>query len=249
MIVQTSILHRQSKAAVEYNPSKYLFVRTYGPRMGYPPSPHAVANTLNRWAKRYGILNDSIQVYHFRNHAFRHTRAVELINNGMSLLTLQKYMAHCSPEMTMVYAQITDGTLKREWEEAQGNRSPLLQINISTGEVKEAETDVIQWERVRHNLESARVPMGYCMASKSLGCPYVETPCLTCNNFCTTPDNLAEYDYEIRVTEDLINRTRNMPIWNEKNEERLSHLKTIRHTLAGEQIHHPAGKKRREYTG
>lgn len=213
LIVQASIKYRQSKAEnAEYNPNKFLFVRNYGSRMGYPPSPAAVANTLNRWAKCYGIFDDSGQVYYFRNHAFRHTRAVELINNGMSLLTLQKYMAHCSPEMTMVYAQITDGTMKKEWEQAQEARNPLLQINITTGEVREAETDVIEWERIRHNLEAARVPMGYCMASKNMGCPYVETPCLTCNNFCTTPDNLPEYENEIKVTEDLINRTRNMPI-------------------------------------
>lgn len=80
-----------------------------------------------------------------------------------------------------------------------------------------------------------------------MGCPYVETPCLTYNNFCTTPENLFEFDLEIKNTEELIERTIDMPIWNEKNQKRLDHLKNIRTTLAKGLIHHPAGKKRREY--
>ncbi|MFZ0444126.1 MAG: tyrosine-type recombinase/integrase [Bacillus sp. (in: firmicutes)] len=247
-IVQTLIEIRKENAQIEHNPDKYLFVRTYGPRMGLPMSSASVQNTLNRWANTYNIVSEDRNVYHFKNHAFRHTKAVELINNGMSLLTLQKFMAHCSPEMTMIYARITDPTMKKEWQKAQENRGPLLQINIATGEVKEADTDVIQWERVRHNLEAAKVPMGYCMVSKNMGCPYVETPCLSCNNFCTTPENLPEFDLEIQHTEQLVERTIDMAIWNEKNQKRLDQLKNIRTTLAQGLIHHPAGKKRREYT-
>lgn len=247
LIIQACIQYRQNKSALEHNPEQYLFVRTYGSRMGLPPTPQSVADTLNRWARKYKILDDNGNVYHFRNHAFRHTKAVELINNGMSLLTLQKYMAHCSPEMTMVYAQITDSTLKKEWQNAQEQRVTLLQINIATGEVVEAEPSVIEWENVRANLEAAKVPMGYCMASRSMGCPYVESPCLSCNNFCTTPDSLTEFDEEIQKTEALIQKTKNMPIWNEKNQKRLEQLQAIRTTLAKGVIHHPAGRKRREY--
>ena len=247
LVVQACIQVRQNRADVEHNPDNYLFVRTYGSRMGLPPPPHAVADTLNRWATKYHILDDQGKVYHFRNHAFRHTKAVELINNGMSLLTLQKYMAHCSPEMTMVYAQITDATLKKEWQHAQEQRMPLLQVNIATGEVMEADPSVIEWENVRTHLEAAKVPMGYCMASRSMGCPYVETPCLTCHNFCTTPESLSEFDEEINQTQALIQRTIDMPIWNEKNQRRLDQLHAIRTTLAKGRIHHPAGKKRREY--
>lgn len=246
-IVQTLIEIRKEKALTEHNPNKYLFIRTFGARMGYPVSSSSVQNTLNRWANTYNIVDEDGNIYHFKNHAFRHTKAVELINNGMSLLTLQKFMAHCSPEMTMVYAKITDSTLKKEWQEAQEKRGPLLQFNIATGEVKEADCNVIECERIRHNLEAAKVPMGYCMASKNMGCPYVETPCLTCNNFCTTPENISEFDLEIQNTEQLVKRTIDMPIWNEKNQKRLNQLINIRTTLAQGLIHHPAGKKRREY--
>jgi len=247
LMVQTCIQYRQNQSAVEHNPAQYLFVRTYGSRMGLPPTPQAVAETLNRWAETYRILDAAGQVFHFRTHAFRHTKAVELINNGMSLLTLQKYMAHCSPEMTMVYAQITDATLKQEWQHAQDQRGPVFQVNIATGDVVEADPTVIAWEKVRLNLEAAKVPMGYCMASRNLGCPYVEAPCLTCHNFCTTPESLPEFDEEISQTQALIQRTLDMPIWNEKNQRRLAHLQSIRTTLAQGAIHHPAGKTRREY--
>ncbi len=247
LMVQACIQCRQNPSSVEHNPAHYLFVRTYGSRRGLPPTPHAVADTLNRWAETYRIRDATGQIFHFRNHAFRHTKAVELINNGMSLLTLQKYMAHCSPEMTMVYAQITDATLKQEWQHAQEQRRPMFQINIATGQVVEADAAVIAWEKVRINLEAAKVPMGYCMASRNLGCPYVETPCLTCHNFCTTPASLPEFDDEVIQTQALIQSTRDMPIWNEKNQRRLEVLQSIRTTLAQGAVHHPAGKARREY--
>lgn len=229
------------------NSDKYLFPTLKGARKGMPIASGNVESALNRWSKDYHILDEHGNPYKFNNHAFRHTKGVELINNGMNLIHVQKWMAHASPEMTLVYAKVTDQTLRKEWIEAK-EKSSFLKIDLSNGKVSEMnDEDLLEWEYIRHNIEAAKVPMGYCMASQKLGCPYVETPCLTCNNFCTTPDNLQEFEAEIKSLEELIARTKDMPVWNEKNQKRYEKITQIRDTLAQGKIHHPSGKKAREY--
>jgi len=61
-----------------------------------------VREALNRFANRCQIQNEQGEIFHFKLHAFRHTKAVELINNGMSLVLVQHWMAHASPEMTLI---------------------------------------------------------------------------------------------------------------------------------------------------
>lgn len=49
-----------------------------------------------------------------QTHRFRHTKATSLINAGVALHVVQRYMGHMSPEMTMHYAQTLDSTAKAE---------------------------------------------------------------------------------------------------------------------------------------
>jgi integrase len=77
-----------------------------------PLCASGVNHALNRFAENYHIQDEQGNIFHFRSHAFRHTKAVELINNGMSLVMVQQWMAHASPEMTLVYAKISEIVLK-----------------------------------------------------------------------------------------------------------------------------------------
>ncbi|MBS4214590.1 tyrosine-type recombinase/integrase [Neobacillus rhizophilus] len=245
-MIQAVVETTKKNSTSENNPQKYLFPTLKGKRRGLPILAVSVSNALNKWATNYRIVGYDRKPYYFRNHAFRHTKGIELVNAGMSILHIQKWMAHSSPEMTLVYAKITDDTLRKEWIKAK-EKSNLLKIDINQGTISEVgDEDSLEWEYIRSNLEAAKVPMGYCMASKKMGCPYVETPCLTCTNFCTTPDNLPEFDAEINNLDSLIERTKDMPIWNEKNQKRKERLTEIRNTLAIGKIHHPAGKAMRE---
>jgi integrase len=246
-MVQKLIEKTKKDSTQDNNPEKFLFPSLKGKRKGLPIHSKLISDALNRWAKIYSILDDQGKPYHFKNHAFRHTKGVELINSGMNILHVQKWMAHSSPEMTLVYAKIADSTLRNEWLEAR-DKTNFFKIEIEKGNLNElTDKDLLEWDYIRHNVEAAKVPMGYCMASQKMGCPYVETPCLTCTNFCTTPDNLPEFDAEINNLESLIERTKDMPIWNEKNQKRHQKLLEIRETLAQGKIHHLAGKKAREY--
>jgi hypothetical protein len=150
-----------------------------------------------------------------------------------------KWLGHSSPEMTLAYAKIADDTLRKEWEKAQEKKGPLLRVNIDNGQVNkmDLDEDLIHWEYIRSNIEAVRVPLGYCLASKKEGCPYVVTPCLTCPNFCTTPDNLPDFDLEIQKVKEHIALTQNYPIYNEKTKEQLENLIKIRVQLVEGKSH------------
>lgn len=236
------------------NPQRLLFNRYSGSRMGMAPDPHRISEALNKLARIHNIVDDQGNLYHFRLHAFRHTKGVELINNGMSLVHVQKWMAHMSPEMTLVYAKVLDTTLRKSWEQAVKNG--LFKIT-SSGQLKQIDIsgieneDLIEWEYIRYNLDAVRMPLGFCMKPKKQDCFTQLNPCLTCRNLCTTPDFLPQYEHEIQETKLLIERgkAQGREVWVEKNQHLLERYEEIVSVLRSGQTRHLAGKKGREYIG
>ena len=101
-----------------------LIIAVRSPRRNTERSPtlwRHINDALNRLAKEYNIVDDQGQLFHFKNHAFRHTKGVELINNGMNLVACPEVDGTCSPEMTLRYAKILDTTMRKSWEEATKN--------------------------------------------------------------------------------------------------------------------------------
>jgi len=243
-----------SKSTEENNPRHLLFNRYFGKRMGNCPDNTRISEALNKLAVKRNITDDQGNIYYFRCHAFRHTKGVELINNGMNLIHVQKWMAHMSPEMTLVYARILDTTLRKSWEEA--TRKGLFRISES-GKVRKIDIseiqneDLIEWEYIRHNLDAVRMPLGFCMKPKKQECHSQLNPCLTCRNLCTTPDFIPQYEMEMRETRALIEKGREQgrDVWVEKNMCLLSRYEEIISVLKSGKTHHIAGKRGREYVG
>lgn len=236
------------------NPNQFLFVRETGVRAGFPPSARAVKDALNKLAIERKIVDDNGNIFHFKNHAFRHTKAVELINNGMNLLHVQKWLAHLSPEMTLKYAQLLDSTLRNSWEEVM--KSGLFRINTDDGKIEKIEletenNDLIEWEYIRKNLDAVRIPLGYCLKPNKVQCNHQLNPCLTCNNMCTSPEFAHEFEIEINETVHQIERAKQLgrTVWVEKNEVVLRKLESILEILNKGKIYHKAGKQRREFVG
>ena len=125
VLTQQEITRR--KSTLETNPLNYLFPTYGGTRKGQPISRENVVNNLNKIALENNIVDEKGNIYRCKPHAFRHRFGVNLINNGMNILHVQKLMAHASPEMTLVYAQIHDTTLRKEWEKASNNGAVKLQ--------------------------------------------------------------------------------------------------------------------------
>ncbi len=251
-IVQSTINDIKEKSTYDNNPNHLLFVRFEGKRKGRCPTGEAVKNALNRLAITKNITDFQGNIFHFGNHAFRHTKGVELINNGMNLLYVQKWMAHASPEMTLQYAKILDTTMRKSWEEA--TRQGIFKID-EFGKLKEINAsdirnkDIIEWEYIRKNLDVVRMPFGYCMKPKKLECHTQSHPCLTCRNLCTTPDFIPQYEIEIQETKALIERGKSQSetMWVDKNQFLLEKYTEILSVLKEGKIYHIAGKKGREY--
>lgn len=238
---------------LEANPKGYLFPASTHQRRGRPLFANSVQNALNRLAITHDIRDETGTIFHFKTHAFRHTKGVELINNGMSLTHVQKWLAHLSPEMTLVYAKLLDTTMRQEWEQAfakgavriDGAGEPKV---VSTGQLSTEQE--IEWEHIRHNLDAVRLPNGYCFKPKKAHCPTQETPCYTCHHFCTTADFLPQFEREEREMRELIElgQRAGSPIWVERNTQKLNRLLPVIEVLKSDNLHHPAGKTMREYT-
>lgn len=194
------------KSSVETNPFNYLFPTYGGTRKGQPISRENVVNNLNKLAVENNIVSENGDIYRCKPHAFRHRFGVNLINNGMNILHVQKLMAHASPEMTLVYAQIHDTTLRNEWEKASNNGAVRLQHGgkiIATSIEQQAVENGLELDWIRHNLDSVRLDHGFCIKSPKNNCDYLEQtlepPCIknSCRSFHVDQTFLDFYNDQI----------------------------------------------------
>ncbi len=248
--------HRElvkEKYPEQINPHRYLFPATTKQRQGRPLYEKPIRDALNRLAVTKAIQDEQGMTFHFATHAFRHTKAVELINNGMSLLHVQKWLAHLTPEMTLVYAKLLDSTMRKEWEQVFAKGAVRIDVE---GRPKVVATEQlgteqeIEWEHIRHNLDAVRLADGYCFKPKKANCPTQDSPCYTCRHFCTTPDFLPQFEKQERELHELIElgERAGSEIWVQRNTQKLNRVLPVIQVLRKGDLHHPAGKAMREYT-
>jgi integrase len=63
---------------------------------------------------------------HIVPHQFRHTFATEMLRSGVSLPALMKLLGHSTPKMTLLYAEITQTDLQREFHLARSQPRHLV---------------------------------------------------------------------------------------------------------------------------
>lgn len=233
------------------NPHKLLFNTFHGQRRGISYTASEVRLAINKCAKKNDIRDMDGKPFHFKNHAFRHTKAVELINNGMNVLHVQKWLAHASPEMTMRYARILDDNMRASWEEIV--KKGLFRIDTDGNAVginpeNAPDEDLIEWEYIKRNLDAVRLPLGYCMKPTKIDCRMQQNPCLNCHSLCTTPDFIPEFKREIQEIQKVIEigRSQGRTVWVEKNECLLEQYTKVLKTLEQGKIH-GISKTSREY--
>lgn len=197
---------RQHFTQEEFN---YLFCANKGvQRPDFRPSPHVMERRtlprhLNRLAKKHNICDSYGTLWHFQTHQFRHTVGTRMINNGVPQHIIQRYLGHESPNMTAVYAQIHDQTMKEEIAKFQGKV-----VNVSGQVVEEinpeADTKELQW--FKRNIQAQALPNGSCaLPAISQGCPHANA-CLTCTHFRTTSEYLAEHKQQLEKTNKIIQK-------------------------------------------
>ena len=240
------------------NPQRYLFPATNHAdtalsrqRAGRPICDRSLRKALKYFMHTHQIRDENGEIFALKTHAFRHTKAIELLNNGLPLIYVQQWMAHASPEMTLVYARILDQTMQRKWEEAVAQG--VVQIKNDGTPTKAQPEELLQGDElelayVRANLDAIRLPNGYCFKPKAMDCPAATTPCYTCRAFVTTPAFLPQLEQEIcdLETQVELGEAAGRSHWVEANRRKLIKLTPITELLRTGQTHQPMDKHKRE---
>jgi integrase len=142
---------------------------------------------LKKWEARIGLHDERGRTVRVTSHQFRHTLGTRLINAGVPQHVVQRVLGHASPEMTVVYAQLHDATVRQAFERYQATRVDI------TGEILDfdpaAPTATAEWIKHHLNKIQAALPNGYCGRPPQQDCPHPNA-CLTCPDFQTTVEFL-----------------------------------------------------------
>ncbi|MFA9399363.1 MAG: tyrosine-type recombinase/integrase [Clostridiaceae bacterium] len=159
-----------------------------------------ITSEVHKLAKKVPITDSTGNVYLVNFHQFRHTVGTNMINSGIPITSVQKYLGHESPEMTMVYAHIHDSTLKSDFEKLINNKL-YGNYNDPTTIDSTINTDM-EW--FKHNLYKNALPNGYCLHHPKQGnCPHANI-CLTCPKFVTTKEYIPVLSNQLSMVETLI---------------------------------------------
>jgi integrase len=171
-------------AAAEVRP-KYLFLASLKNRHGDKPySHHTLRTHLSVLARRLDIRDAAARLIDFnRTHRFRHTRATSLINAGVPIHVVQRYLGHLTPTMTMHYAKTLAETAEAEF----------LRFRKLTADARELEADPRDlYDLLQLDARTDRVlPNGWCLLPPRQSCDRGNA-CLTCDKFATDATFLPE---------------------------------------------------------
>ncbi|MGL4914554.1 MAG: tyrosine-type recombinase/integrase [Romboutsia sp.] len=242
----------KNKSIEGYNPYKYLFNTFSGKRKGEPFLGQSFKATINRLCKKYEILDAEGSVYHFAPHSLRHTRAVEYVEQGMSISIIQQILGHHSLQMTIHYANVSENILYKKWKDTEDLE--LFKVDIKSNEIieifenEDVSESLIRYEYIKKNLDAVRVPFGVCFKSSKIPCKQQMNHCLNCASFCTTTENIPEYEEEIEKVKSQIQISKRCgrDVWAEKNEMYLDTLEKMLTKVKEQKIVHKNGKSREE---
>jgi len=263
-VIQAQIVWVKQHYTAQENPHGWLFPASKDFRQGKsqrflhgdPLAAGGIRDRLNHLAVTNGICDEQGNLFHFRLHAFRHTKAVELINNGMSLVLVQQWMAHASPEMTLIYAKILDDTMRTAWEKTV--QQGIVQFNDGKPEfipgkklLPMAGANAFDPERVREHRQNVKMALGSCLKTAKIVCKFVELPCFHCPAYVLTPDDLPALEaYAQQILERIESGKQAGNVhWVEVNQKNLD--ERVRPTIALLKQGHVVAKTdkyEREYT-
>ena len=251
-MIQKAINKAKELSTEENNPKKYLFNTYVGKSKGEPLNKQALLVTIKNLIKEKDIRDISGDLYHFRLHSLRHTRAKEYVEQGIGISIIQQILGHQSLQMTVHYATVTENTLYEKWKSTED--LDLFKVDTKTNELEKVDLstnageNLIRYEYVKKNLDAVRVPFGVCFKPSKLPCRQQMNHCLTCASFCTTVENIPEYEEEIdHVKRQIeISERCGRELWAEKNKHYLDTLEKTLKKVREHKLVHKNGKSREE---
>lgn len=244
-LLEKYIEESKANSNADNNPEHFIFVHYHGLRKGEPYTSHSVRAALNTYAERAHIVDESGEIFHFKNHAFRHTFSVKMINHGADILTVMQLLAHATPKMTLAYARLFDSTKREAFEKVVKTGAFTFSPSESepivyAGDVPQKLLDNL-W--VQHKLNAVDTPYGTCLQRKNGRCTYAkQPPCLTCNDGQPCKDlcvgvldsDIEKYDILIEFAQKTAVMARNHDRYDMavENEDLLCLLQKIRTIIA-----------------
>ena len=117
-------------------------------------------------------------------HRFRHTVGTQLAERGAKLHTIMAMLGHTSADMSLVYAQISDREVLRDYQAVLGPGATIAGPSAAALRSGVMPASAVDW--LKSNFFKTELELGHC-----LRLPH-EGPCecdlyLTCAKFVTTP--------------------------------------------------------------
>ena len=163
-------------------------------------------------------------------HQFRHTKGTELINNGVGIEYVKRYLGHNSFAMTLHYAHIHDKTLK---EQVKKSWSEGKIVNIS-GELIDTKPEIDNANNYafKKGILGEVLANGYCALPARLTCSKGNA-CLQCGDFRTTLEFLDQHKEHRKRTQKAlaVAKTNNWKRQIQVNEDVLNNLNNIINSL------------------
>ncbi|MEU8268916.1 tyrosine-type recombinase/integrase [Sphaerisporangium sp. NPDC049002] len=188
-----------SHGAPEGATPRYLFLQTRNNRLGLRPYASATFHVRLGVLTRKLAITDSVgrPVRVSKTHTFRHTRATDLINAGVPVHVVMRYLGHLTPAMTMHYAKTLAITAEREF----------LRYKKVTADGRTAALDPSDLYDLLHLDQRADrvLPNGWCMLPPKQVCSKGNA-CLTCDKFVTDASHRDELARQLAQTEELVAR-------------------------------------------
>ena len=248
-MVRGLIDEAKSKSTEDNNPDRYLFNTYEGKSKGLPYSKPEFAAAVQELIDRQEIRDGKGEIYHFKTHSLRHTRAMEYTEQGMPIGIIQQILGHCSLQMTLHYSKVSEDMLYKKWKETE--KLELFQPATPPPNPDYPNTEEIHYEFVRKSLDAVRVPFGTCFKPSKIGCKNQTQMCLGCTSFCSTQEDLPAYDAEIKRVKALmiIGEAMDRSDWVDKNRVYLENLESMKTRILQERIIHKNGNLREDTNG
>jgi hypothetical protein len=117
-------------------------------------------------------------------HRFRHTVGTELAERGAKLHTIMSVLGHRSASMSLVYAQISDREVLRDYQSVLAPGSVIAGPGVEMVRSGTLPTSSVDW--LKCNFFKTELELGHCLRLPAEG------PCecdmyLNCAKFVTTP--------------------------------------------------------------
>jgi integrase len=178
---------------------RYLFLGMLFNRNADRPYVSATLHrALTELARRLDIRDSDGRLVDFqRTHRFRHTRATSLLNAGVPIHVVQRYLGHLSPAMTMHYAQTLAETHEAEFLRYRKLTADARDLQIGAADLY----DMLQLDQRTDRI----LPNGWCLLPPRQSCDRGNA-CLTCDKFATDATFLPELRQQEDKTLDLIDQ-------------------------------------------